>query len=157
MLLRRRLRYILLYMEWSRPDGYVVTDDKSRIDFERVYGWLSDAYWALGRSRDVMARSIENSVALSCLDPDGVQVGFARWVSDGATFGWLCDVVVDPQLRGRGFGTFMVESAVQHPYVDDVGLRLLATRDAHGLYEQFGFIVVPNPLRWMELRNSTHL
>ena len=142
-------------MEWSRPDGFVVTDDKSRIDFDRVYGWLSGAYWALGRSRDVVARSIENSVALSCLDADGVQVGFARWVSDGATFGWICDVVVDPEVRGRGLGKFMVESAVHHPYVADIPLRLLATRDAHGLYEQFGFTVVPNPPRWMELRRSS--
>jgi len=100
----------------------------------------------------VVEKSIERSIPLGCFSPEHVQVAFARWVTDGATFGWLCDVFVESRSRGQGLGRFLVRCAVQHPEVQSVRLLLLATRDAHDLYRSVGFEVVSEPGRWMELR-----
>lgn len=140
-------------MEWVRADGYLITDDPSRADLDTVHRWLSEeSHWAQGRSQELVARSIEHSVTLSCFDPEGAQVGLARWVTDHATFGWLCDVFVDTTQRGRGLGVFLVESAMDHPAVAGLRLLLLATRDAQELYQRVGFRPLPQPERWMELR-----
>jgi GNAT superfamily N-acetyltransferase len=128
-------------MDWRRDDGYFVSDDPQLVDLEKVHGWLSDeSYWAAGRSFELVARSVENSVTLGCYTPAGLQVGICRWVTDSATFGWLCDVFVDTGHRGSGLGVFLVESAMAHPAVEGLRLLLLATRDAHGLYGRFGFV-----------------
>ncbi len=143
-------------MEWSRADGYTVSDDQERLDLERINHWLStEAYWATGRSSELIDRSIRRSTTLACFTPEGAQVGLARWVTDGATFAWMCDVFVDREFRGRGLGEFMVRSALAHPEVQDVHLFLLATRDAHDLYRRFGFTNVSEPKRWMVLESST--
>jgi GNAT superfamily N-acetyltransferase len=136
-----------------RDDGFEVSDDKARLDVPRIHHWLSeDAYWSLGRSMDKVIRSIAHSIVLGCYSPQGDQVGIARWVTDMATFGWLCDVYVDSAYRGRGLGKFLVQSAVDHPHLAGLRLRLLATKDAHDLYQRVGFVLVPEPGRWMELR-----
>jgi GNAT superfamily N-acetyltransferase len=141
-------------MNRVRDDGFVVDDDKDRLDVARIHQWLSEeAYWALGRSLEQVLTSISNSVVLGCFAPNGNQVGIARWVTDGATFGWLCDVFVESEFRGRGLGTFLVQSAVDHPQVDGLRTLLLATRDAHDLYQRFGFVVTSEPRRWMERRS----
>jgi GNAT superfamily N-acetyltransferase len=140
-------------VQWTRADGVFITDDRDRVDVPTVHRWLSEeSYWAAGRSIDVVAKSIEQSLTLGCFNSAGAQVGFARWVTDGATFGWLCDVFVDSSIRGRGIGSFLVQKAVEHPEVQGLRLRLLGTRDAHDLYRQFGFVEVREPHRWMELR-----
>jgi GNAT superfamily N-acetyltransferase len=142
-------------MDWSRDDGYEVSDDQARMDLDRIHHWLStEAYWALDRSRENVATSIRNSITLGCFSPEGIQVGLTRWITDGATFAWICDVFVDPEFRGRGLGEFLLNSAMAHPGVRDVRLFLLATRDAHDLYRRYGFITVPEANRWMELRSS---
>ena len=126
-------------MEWT-SGRYRVTDDRALIDLDRVHGWLSeDAYWALGRSRAVVERSVEGSIAFALVHADDGLVGFCRMVSDRATFAWLCDVYVDRAHRGTGAGSFMVGCAVRHPDVADLPRQVLATADAHGLYEKFGF------------------
>lgn len=134
----------------TREDGYQLCSDPQRLDLDRIYTWLStDAYWAVGRTRDVVAKSIAGSIGYGVYRPDGVQVAFARAVTDDATFAWLCDVYVDRAERGKGLGTWLV-TAVQ----DDLATRgvrriLLATLDAHGLYTKLGFQdVVPN--RYLE-------
>jgi GNAT superfamily N-acetyltransferase len=128
-------------MELRRDDGYLVTDDRQTLDVVRIHRWLSDeSYWAAGRTIDLVRRSIEGSVVLGCYSPEGAQVGFCRWVTDRATFAWLCDVFVDTGHRGKGIGVFLVGAAVAHPDVVDLRLQLLATRDAQGLYHQFGFV-----------------
>ena len=101
---------------------------------------------------ELVAKSIERSLTLGCFANTGTQVGFARWVTDGATFGWLCDVFVDSTFRGHGVGRFLVQRAVEHPEVQGLRLRLLGTLDAHDLYRQFGFVELSEPHRWMELR-----
>jgi GNAT superfamily N-acetyltransferase len=136
-----------------REDGFEVSDIKDRLDVPRIHRWLSEeAYWSLGRSMDHVVTSIANSIVLGCYSPEGDQVGIARWVTDTATFGWLCDVFVESEYRNRGLGKFLVQAAVDHPLVTSVRLRMLATKDAHELYQQVGFVTVPEPGRWMELR-----
>jgi GNAT superfamily N-acetyltransferase len=137
-------------MRWPGPDGFWVSDDPSLVDVVRVHQWLStQSYWAAGRSFDVVARSVAESLTLGLYGADGEQVGVCRWVTDYASFAWLCDVFVDPAVRGAGLGTFLVGAATAH---DDVkGLRqVLGTRDAHELYRRFGFESLAVPERWME-------
>lgn len=145
-----RTGYRRTVLAMTREDGYHLSSDPRRLDIDRVHHWLStDAYWAIGRPREVLARAIEGSIGYGIYRPDGVQVAFARVVTDAATFAWLCDVYVDRAERGRGLGTWLV-TAVQ----DDLSARgvrriLLATLDAHGLYTKLGFQPVA-PDRYLE-------
>ncbi|RZU11441.1 GNAT family N-acetyltransferase [Streptomyces sp. BK239] len=133
--------------------GYELSTDPGRLDAERVHRWLStDAYWALGREREKQDRAIAGSLNFGVYDvASGEQVAYARVVTDRATFAWLCDVYVDPAVRGKGIGTSLVAAVRDHllPY----GLRrmLLATQDAHGVYEKVGFEALEDPGRWMAL------
>jgi GNAT superfamily N-acetyltransferase len=137
-------------MKWTGPDGYWASDDRALIDAGRVHAWISgESYWAEGRRRDVMARAIETSLVIGLYSADGTQVGVARLVTDYATFAWLCDVFVDTAHRGRGLGTFLVDSAVGHP--DVRGLRqVLVAEPGRSLYARFGFRPLAKPERWME-------
>ncbi|MBE8475335.1 GNAT family N-acetyltransferase [Streptomyces justiciae] len=131
--------------------GYQISTDPDRIDAERVHRWLSeDAYWALGRSREKQDRAIAGSLNFGVYDTaSGEQVAYARVITDRATFGWLCDVYVDPSVRGKGLGTSLVEAVREH--LREYGLRriLLATHDAHGVYEKAGFTPLAQPDQWM--------
>jgi GNAT superfamily N-acetyltransferase len=137
-------------MKWTGPDGYWASDDRALIDIGRVHAWISgESYWAEGRRGDVMARAIETSLVIGLYSADGTQVGVARLVTDYATFAWLCDVFVDTAHRGRGLGTFLVDSAVGHP--DVRGLRqVLVAEPGRSLYARFGFRPLAKPERWME-------
>ncbi|MER5719164.1 GNAT family N-acetyltransferase [Streptomyces sp. NPDC002132] len=133
--------------------GYELSTDPDRVDAERVHRWLStDAYWALGREREKQDRAIAGSLNFGVYDvASGEQVAYARVVTDGATFAWLCDVYVDPAVRGKGIGTSLVAAVRDH--LRPCGLRrmLLATQDAHGVYEKVGFEALEDPGRWMAL------
>ncbi|MER8223965.1 GNAT family N-acetyltransferase [Streptomyces sp. NPDC094143] len=137
----------------SLPEGYEISTDSSRVDAERVHRWLSiDAYWALGRPREKQDRAIEGSLNFGVYDTaSGEQVAYARVVTDRATFAWLCDVYVDPSVRGKGVGTALVTAAREE--VRSYGVRrvLLATHDAHGVYEKIGFAPLERPEHWMVL------
>ena len=136
----------------TRADGYEISTDPDRIDLDRVHVWLAtDAYWALGRERETVARAFAGSIGFGVYRPgDGRQVAVARVVTDGATFAWLCDVYVDPAERGRGLGTWLAGAVRDH--LGELGVRriLLATLDAHGVYAKIGFRPVAAD-RWMEL------
>src|SRR3954466_6129847 len=96
-------------------DGYVLSTERSRVDVDTVHRWLSqDAYWALGRPREVVEKTIEASWGWSVFAPDGEQVAFLRAVTDGLTFAWICDVYVDPAHRGHGIATWVSTEAVGH-------------------------------------------
>jgi hypothetical protein len=127
-----------------------VSDDPSLIDVDLVHGWISEeSYWAKGRQHEVMARSIENSLVLGLYSSDGEQVGFARFVTDRATFAWLCDVFVASGHRAGGAGSFLVRMSVEHPHV--VGVRqLLMANPGRSLYRRHGFGDLLKPERWME-------
>ncbi|HEX7743722.1 MAG TPA: GNAT family N-acetyltransferase [Micromonosporaceae bacterium] len=137
----------------SRDDGYVLSTDPDRIDIDRVYRWLStDAYWAIGRSRETVARAFEGSMPFGVYRPgDGVQVAVGRVVTDGATFAWLCDVYVEPSERGKGLGRWLATAV--RDQLADLGVRriLLATADAHAVYAGAGFTPLAKPGQWMEL------
>jgi GNAT superfamily N-acetyltransferase len=139
-----------------RADGLEISLDPERLDVDRIHRWLSeDAYWALGRSRDVVERSIAGSSVAGVYDgpaPDGELIGLARVVGDDATFAWLCDVYVAPAWRGRGVGGWLVDELVTE-LVERRGIPrlLLATRDAHAVYAKAGFEPLAGVWRWMEI------
>jgi GNAT superfamily N-acetyltransferase len=136
---------------WEHADGYWVSDDPELLQIDRVHHWLSvESYWAKGRPLEVTQHAIDHSIILGLYDTGGLQLGFCRWVTDGATFAWLCDVFVDTAARGHGLGVFLIDVATSHPTVS--GLRmLLGTGDAHGLYAKFGFTPIKAPDRLMEV------
>jgi GNAT superfamily N-acetyltransferase len=139
---------------WLGPAGYRVSDERSLIDIDYVHRWLSTkSYWAKGRRPEATETAVANSLNLGLYDEAGGQVGFCRWVTDGATFAWLCDVFVDPAHRGQGLGEFLVEVARSHPEVCELRM-LLGTADAHGLYRKFGFTTLAAPERYMEIRKD---
>jgi len=119
-----------------------------------VHGFLTKCYWAHGIPREVVARSIEHALCFGIYDGEGAQVGFARVISDFATIAYLGDVFVLEKHRGRGLGKWLMECIVQHPALQNLRRWILTTRDAHGLYSQFGFTPVTAPERYMELHRS---
>lgn len=138
-------------MEWEH-DGIRITDDPDAVDLDVVHPFLStEVYWSPGVPREVVERAVANSVCLSALDGDD-QVGLARLVTDRATFAWLCDVFVLPDHRGRGLGRALARAAVEHPDVTSVRRVMLATRDAHGMYEPLGFRPLSDPATWLSIR-----
>ena len=137
-------------VRWEGPDGYWASDDPALVDVDLVHEWISrESYWAKNRSRDVMGRSIENSLVLGLYTASGEQVGFARFVTDRATFAWLCDVFVAAGHRGSGAGSFLVQASVEHPDVADVR-QLLMAHPGRSLYRRHGFGDLLQPERWME-------
>ena len=136
--------------EWTRGE-YTISCDPARLDLDVIYNFLSESsYWARGRGRERVERSVENSLAFG-IYKDGAQVGFARVVTDYATFAWLADVFVLDSERGRGLGVWLVECVMAHPELREVRRWLLATRDAQELYRRFGFTDLSgSSLGWME-------
>ncbi len=135
-------------MEWQR-DGYTISTDPGRLDLTFTVDYLAQTYWGKGTAKEKIRQSIENAIVFGVYDSDGRQVGFARVVSDLARFAWLSDVFVLDELRGLGLGKWLVERAVEHPDLMDVRRFLLATDDAHGLYQQYGFAPLPEPGTFM--------
>jgi N-acetylglutamate synthase-like GNAT family acetyltransferase len=130
-----------------------ISTDRDRLDVDRVHRWLTEeSYWARGRPREMTDRAIAGSLCFGAYDDAGVQIAFARLITDGATFGYLADVFVAADARGGGVGKAMVRAILAHPAV--LGLRklTLATEDAHGLYAQFGFGPLDDADDWMVLR-----
>ena len=134
-------------------DGYEIDDNPARLDLDVVHGFVAGSYWAGGVPRDVVARSVANSLNLGLYQGES-QVGFTRAVTDRATFAWVCDVFVLPGHRGRGLGHWMIETLRAHP--DMAGLRrlMLATADAHQVYADCGFTSLGDPDSYMEIRHS---
>jgi len=135
-------------MEFRR-NIFLISDDPERLDLDAICDFLSRAYWANARPREVIEKSIRFSLNFGVYDGER-QVGFARVVTDRAIFAYLCDVFIHEEYRGQSLGKWMLECIFSHP--DLLGLRrwCLLTRDAHGLYSQFGFTELNDPSRWME-------
>jgi GNAT superfamily N-acetyltransferase len=134
----------------GRFPGFTITTDPARVDRDAVHAYLARSYWAEGIPRDVVDRSIESSIPFSLFDGDR-QVGFARVVTDRATFAYMADVYVLEDYRGIGLGVWLVETIMAHPDLQGLRRWVLVTRDAHGLYEKFGFRVPEKPERYMEI------
>ena len=134
----------------TRPDDYSTSTALSDMDLDRVHHWLStDAYWALGRTRDKVELAARHSLNFGVFTGDRQQVAYARVLTDHASFAWLCDVYVDPTHRGRGVGGRLLDVVVAE--LEPMGLRraVLATRDAHDVYARVGFEPLPRPQDWM--------
>ena len=135
--------------EWQY-DEYTLSTDPAHLDIDLIYEFLSTrAYWAKGRTRAAVERSIAHSLSFG-LYRQRQQIGFARVVTDYATFAYLADVFVLEAERGRGLGKWLIATIVDHAELQGLRRWLLATRDAHGLYQQAGFTLLSQPERWME-------
>lgn len=136
-------------METSR-DGFVISTERSRLQVDVIQKFLNEeAYWARDRSLEQTLAAIDNSICFGLYyGPD--QVGFARVVSDQATFAYVGDVFILNEYRGRGLSKWLMEVIIAHPDLQGLRRWVLATRDAHKLYEQFGFHELVHPERWME-------
>ena len=135
--------------EWQQGE-YTLSTDDTRLDVALIHSFLSErAYWAKGRTRAAIERSIANSLAFGVYRADR-QVGFARVITDYATFAYLADVFILEEERGRGLGKLLLATIVQHPELQGLRHWLLATQDAHGLYRQYGFSELKQPDLWLE-------
>lgn len=131
--------------------GFIFSDDRNLVDVKTVHRYLSEeSYWAKGIPLETVKRSIQHSLCFG-IYKEGKQVGFARWVTDSATFAYLCDVFVLPDYRGRGLSKKLMSLMMFHPDLQGLRIYQLGTLDAHGLYEQFGFKAQEDPSRRMEI------
>ncbi|MBS0188315.1 MAG: GNAT family N-acetyltransferase [Planctomycetes bacterium] len=133
-----------------------VSTEKALLDLDAIYGFLSTCYWSPGIARSRLERAIANSMCFGVYERAGQglqsrQVGFARVVTDKATYAYLCDVFVLEGARGRGAGKLLMRTILDHPEIQGLRRFCLMTRDAHGLYAQFGFAPMPDPSRYMEV------
>ena len=143
----------------SHPDSvverlcgeFLISTDRARLDLDVVHSFLTNCYWAKGIPREVVARSIEDSLCFGVYDGEGAEVGFARAISDFATYAYVADVFVLESHRGRGLGKALMECIVKHPALQGLRRWNLTTRDAHELYAQFGFVSPKWPERYMEI------
>ncbi len=131
---------------------FEISTDPARLDIDVIHGFLRSSYWAAGRPRSVIERSITNSLCFGVYLA-GRQVAFARVVSDRAVFAYLMDVFVVPEFQGRGISKALMRAVLEHPELQTLRVFLLATRDAHGLYAQFGFRPLTKPNRWMAIQD----
>jgi N-acetylglutamate synthase-like GNAT family acetyltransferase len=140
-------------MEFKK-DRFTISDDVSRLDIDAICDFLSRAYWADKRPRRLIERSIKHSLNFGVYDGER-QIGFARVVTDYVTFAYLCDVFIHEEYRGHSLGKWMMDCIMAHPDLQGLRRWSLATRDAHGLYQQFGFTELSDPSLWMEKFDGT--
>jgi GNAT superfamily N-acetyltransferase len=138
-------------MQWTKDDFIIITD-KDKIDIDFVHNFLTQSYWAKGISKSIVERSIEGSICFVILHYDR-QVGFARVITDSATFAYLADVFVDESYRGKGLSRWLMYCILSHQQLQGLRRFLLATRDAHGLYEKVGFERIQKIEPWMQIHN----
>jgi N-acetylglutamate synthase-like GNAT family acetyltransferase len=131
---------------------FLISTDRAKLDVDVIHGFLTRSYWAEGIPRETLMRAIENSLCFGVYN-GGEQVGFARVVSDFATYAYLADVFILEPYRERGLGKELIASVMAHPELQGLRRWSLGTRDAHGLYAQFGFTALENPSRMMEVAN----
>lgn len=136
-------------MKWQRGE-FVVSDSREALDIDTVHGFLGQTYWARGIPRSVVEKAVANSLCFG-LYHNEEQVGFARAVTDRATFAYLADVFILPDYRGHGLGKWLLACILEHPELQGLRRLLLATSDAHGLYGRYGFIPLSRPANFMEI------
>jgi GNAT superfamily N-acetyltransferase len=139
----------------ARQGDFLISTDPARLDADFIHDFLSNcSYWAAGRPLDIVQRSLANSLCFG-LYKQRQQIGFARAVTDRATFAWICDVFILETYRGQGLGRWLMDAVVAHPALRSVKRLLLATRDAHGLYSRQGFAPLGDSARFMEVLRTT--
>ena len=136
-------------LEWRRGN-FTISTDPAKLDRETIHRFLASSYWATSIPREVVDRSIDDSLSFGLYE-DGRQIGFARVITDSATFAYLADVFVLESHRGQGLATWLMESILAHPRLQGLRRWMLGTQDAHGLYAKYGFTAVQSPEIWMEI------
>ena len=134
----------------THRDRFTISTDPARLDIDAICDFLTRAYWANTRPRKRTEHAIQNSLVFGVYDGDR-QIGVARVVSDYSVFAYLCDLFIHEDYRTHGLGKWLVETVLEHPDLKEVRRWLLATHDAHGLYERFGFASIEEPERWMQM------
>jgi GNAT superfamily N-acetyltransferase len=135
-------------------NSFYTSTDKTGLDIDMIEDFLSNrSYWAKGRSREKIVTSIQNSMCFGVYTNEGKQVGFARVLSDFSVFAWIMDVFILEEFRGKGLGKMLMAAITGHPDLQDLERWGLGTKDAHGLYEQFGFSKLKTPDTKMEKTN----
>lgn len=144
----------LVAVETAAPGGYLISDDLTRFDFALGHRWIAEqSYWAQAIPLELFEKAVRGSLSFAAYTADGAMAAMARVVTDRATFGWLCDVFVDEAHRGDGLGKALMAYFKAHPDLQGFRRMHLATRDAHGLYAQYGFGTLTAADRWMEIRD----
>ena len=142
----------------THPDGVTLTDDPARFDLASAHRWIStQSYWGQGIPLALFEKAVSNSLTVGAYAADAQMAAMARVVTDRATFGWICDVFVDEAHRGAGLGKRLIGYLREHPDLQGFRRTHLATRDAHGLYAQFGFTPLTKVDRWMEIRGPGYI
>ncbi|GAB3904528.1 GNAT family N-acetyltransferase [Mucilaginibacter boryungensis] len=142
---------VIINDEAYHKKGFSISTDQNLLDFDTIYHYLDkESYWAKGIPADRLRIAIVNSMCFGVYHYDK-QIGFARIISDKATFAYLADVFVLNEYRGQGLSKWLMQTIREHPDLQGLRRWSLATADAHGLYQQFGFTVITNPERWMEI------
>jgi len=140
-------------MSYVTRGEYTITTDRNRLDLEAIHGFLTNSYWSPGVRIEIVERAIANSLCFGLFHGKD-QVGFARVITDKSTFAYLADVYVLESHRGRGLSKWLLDMIQGHEDLQDLRRFMLTTRDAHGLYAQFGFTALANPSRMMEIVNA---
>ena len=136
---------------FERTNGqFSISTDPARLDVQAIHAYLSRSYWCEGVPIEIVAKSIESSLCFGLFDGSR-QIGLARVITDKTTFAYLCDVYVLEEYRGQGLGKWLMEAVCSHPDLQNLRRFALVTRDAHGLYEKFGFTALKEPSRHMEI------
>lgn len=136
-------------MEYTvTENNFIISTDKRKIDIDYVHDFLSNSYWSPGVPMETVKKAMQGSLCFGVYDNDK-QIGYARMVTDTATFAYLADVFIDENYRGNGLGKWLVKVILAHPDMQGLRRILLATKDAHTLYEQLGFTSINNPERYM--------
>jgi GNAT superfamily N-acetyltransferase len=133
-----------------RSGSYLISTEKELLDVDAVHAFLTRSYWATGIPRGIVAEAIGNSLPFG-LHLDGRQIGFARVISDYATYAYVADVYVEEEFRGQGLGLMLMQAVCAHPDLQGLRRWMLGTKDAHALYRKVGFQDVASPERWMEI------
>jgi GNAT superfamily N-acetyltransferase len=132
---------------------FTITTDKTKMDIPVIHGYIARSYWAEGIPFETVAKAIEGSLCFGVFIGDE-QIGLARVITDAATFAYLCDVFIDESYRGRGLGKWLMETILRHESLQGLRRIALTTKDAHGLYSQYGFAPLPIPERWMMIQDA---
>lgn len=143
--------YQLITMEWTKKEFRISTND-TEFDVNYIHQFLTHSYWAENIPIETVRRSIKGSLSFGVFENDR-QIGFARVITDHASFAYIADVFIDESYRGKGLSKWLMEIILQHPSLQGLRRIMLATRDAHGLYAQFGFTPIKEPQRWMQIHN----
>jgi len=146
------------HFESTRND-FLISTDQSKLNIDMIHTFLSEsAYWAIGRSKQMVESSIKNSLCFGLYEPGGKQIGFTRIVTDRTIFAWICDVFIVEEYRGKGLGKWMVQTVIKHPYLTNIKSLMLASTDAQDFYKKYaGFKALENPKRLMARQGINYL